>query len=177
MMGCCLELGLLAFGLYLACAGEIKTVGGKSIRGAAVRVAGIIFCLPLPLSFLVGFIVGFSQGLKGQTRLSKEWMATLGLTEIAILGGSVVLGGLTLAWASLNPSQPRSRRDEWGHDMDYPYVSEQRRRVDFNEVFDTHGPALPPRTPAKPPAPEHAQAIAAERPAPPPTPRHWEGDD
>jgi hypothetical protein len=174
-MGCCLELALLAFGGYLIFAGEFKTVGGKVVSGGIVRVAGIIYCLPLPLSFVIGFFIGFSQAMKGRTTMPKDWIGVLGLMEIGIIGGCVVLGSLLLAFAALNPPQRSKRREGYGFDADFPYVAEQRRRIDFDEVFDTHSPALPPMPP---PLPEHAQAVVAERPAlPAPAPRHWEGDD
>jgi hypothetical protein len=174
-MGCCLELGLLAFGGFLLFNGEFKTVGGKVVSGGIVRVAGVIYCLPLPLAFIIGFFIGVSQGLKGRTTMPKDWIGILSLMEIGIIGGCVVLGSLLLAYAALNPSQPRKRRDGYSFDADYPYLAEQRRRIDFDEVFETHGPALPPMPP---PLPEHAQAVVAERPAlPAPAPSHWEGDD
>src|SRR6266568_3370491 len=169
-MGCCLELGLLAWGAYLACAGQFTLPGGRAIRGGMVRVAGVIFALPLPLSFIIGLFIGISEGLKGRTRISKDWIGVLGLMELGIIGGCVALGGLILAFASFGPTERPRRRDEWGHDMEFPYVAEQRRKIDFDEVFETHGPALPPPA-SPPPLPEHAQAVVAERPAPAPSPR------
>src|SRR5262245_38206468 len=167
-MGCCLELILLAFGGFLIAGGELK-LGGKTISGAMVRVAGVIYALPFPLCFLIGFYIGYTQGLKGQTRMSKDWMGVLGLMELGIMGGCVVLGSLMLAFASLNTPKQRQRRDGFGFDADYPYVAERQRRIDFDEVFDSHGPPPPMVLPVPPP--EHAEAVVAQRPAPNPPPR------
>jgi len=168
-MGCCLEFVMLAWGGYLIFAGECPFPGGKPIKGAMVRLAGIVFALPLPLSFLIGFFIGFSQATKGAKRLSGDSIVMLSLMELGIIAACFVIGLLMIVFACYN--QPERRRDEYdGHSDPGDTYFGRRRDLSLDEVFETHGRGLPPSTPA--PLPEHAQAVVAERPvAPPPLPR------
>src|SRR5262249_9296225 len=161
IMGCCFELALAAWGIYLISTGEFKMPGAsRPIRGTVVRLAGIVFAMPLPLACLIGFAIGFGHGLKGQTRVGKDETIMLALMELGIIFACFVLGGLMLAYASFN--QPEQRRDEFDDGF------RRRRDVDFSEVFETHGAMPVPRAPYRG---EHADAVMPDRPVlPPPLP-------
>lgn len=159
-MGCCFELALAAWGVYLISTGEFKMPGAKRpITGTTVRLAGIVFAMPLPLAFLIGFAIGFSQGLRGRS-LGKDSMPMLMLMEFGILFACFVIGGLMIAYASFN--QP-PRRDEEDDGFS------RRRNIDFDEVFETHGRLPAPTAPYRG---EHADGVIPDRPVlPPPLPR------
>jgi hypothetical protein len=119
-MSCILELALAGWGIYLLCTGEMKVLSGKSIRGGLVRVAGVFFMLPFPLAFVIGFYLGFSEGMKGRRFDIHKNAPTLILMELGIIFVCLVIGSILLWLASSQPQEPpyRRRRDISDRDFD-----------------------------------------------------------
>ena len=53
------EIGLLVMGLWVLIKGEYPIAKGKKLRGGGARLCGVLCLLPIPVSVLVGFVMGF----------------------------------------------------------------------------------------------------------------------
>src|SRR5262245_47678776 len=70
------EIALLVMGLYALFAGKLTLTKQKVVRGTPARLLGILCLLPIPLSLLVGIVLGVGLAVQGQTvtENSVRWM-------------------------------------------------------------------------------------------------------
>src|SRR5262245_23186043 len=117
-MVCGLHIFLIVAGIYALVAGKLPLSQNKVAVGWPVRVAGVIFLLPLPVLMLIGFAIGFSSGLNNQpdplAGREGTWLAVEIALQLICLGG-----GLGLCFITAGP--PENVR---------PY---RRRRRDYDE--------------------------------------------
>jgi WD40 repeat protein len=154
-MICALEIALLVCGIVLLAMGKV-TFGTKVLKGGAVRFAGAILMLPLPISMLVGFVMGFSAGAKRQQFDTEENMVFLVVLEVGLLVASLVLAGLVLAFATdSEPRRDHRPRPRFLDEEDEPWQRPRQRPRDREdeedlpvarpvlEASETGAPALP----------------------------------
>jgi hypothetical protein len=105
MVSCFIELALAGWGVYLLSTGQASTPGGRRIKGSLVRLAGVVFMLPFPLCFLIGFYMGFKEGIKGHQFDIKKHAATLMMVEMGIIFLCGAVGAVMLWMASQQPEE------------------------------------------------------------------------
>lgn len=59
------ELGLLIYGIYVLIKGQYSLGKGKKVFGTQARILGVVCMLPVPLSMIMGIVVGlfYSQAI------------------------------------------------------------------------------------------------------------------
>jgi hypothetical protein len=53
------ELGLLIYGIYVLIKGQYSLGKGKKVIGRRARILGAVCLIPIPLSMIMGFVIGF----------------------------------------------------------------------------------------------------------------------
>ena len=66
-----LEIGMFVIGLIALITGKITLSRGRSLRGVAVRLAGVALLLPIPVALAVVFAYGAYVAASGE-RLNEE---------------------------------------------------------------------------------------------------------
>jgi hypothetical protein len=112
MLTCFVELALAGWGIYLLSTGQATMPGGKRVKGSLVRAAGFMFLLPFPLCFVIGFYMGFKEGLKGHHFDIKKNAVTLMMIEMGIIFVCGAVGAAMLWMAGQQPSEPKYRDPE-----------------------------------------------------------------
>ncbi|MBT8339336.1 MAG: hypothetical protein HKP58_04160 [Desulfatitalea sp.] len=82
------ELGLLIYGVMALIKGQFSIGKGKKVQGSSARVLGIISLLPMPLSAMAGFVIGF---LNPDAEAAGQMKWTIVGVEVSILAGIVVV--------------------------------------------------------------------------------------
>ncbi len=113
-----MEIALLVLGILALATGKLTLTRTRVVRGWPARLLGLLAILPLPLCFLVGFILGFITVARGQPFDVQAQRLTLSLIEAGItLLCLVALYGI--GWfladdlaAEVEPSRRRRRRSK-----------------------------------------------------------------
>jgi hypothetical protein len=79
-----LEIGMLIAGILTLVTGRLQLGIGRAREGLVVRLAGVVLLLPLPLSFAVGFYLGFQAGKAGRPFDPREFQSALAPVELLI---------------------------------------------------------------------------------------------
>jgi WD40 repeat protein len=106
-----MAIGLIVVGLFALITGKLKLSKDRTLTGAGVRVAGVIFLLPFPIQFCIGFIVGFATASQGKPFDPKEWELTFSLVLLALCIVCALLG-CGIAWGTSRSSAPPSVDEE-----------------------------------------------------------------
>jgi hypothetical protein len=61
-----IPIALLVIGILGFVKRRINVTGKRELRGSGMYIVATLFCLPLPMSFLVGFIYGTMQASGGK---------------------------------------------------------------------------------------------------------------
>jgi hypothetical protein len=137
-MVCGLHIFLIVAGIYALVAGKLPLSQNKVAVGWPVRVAGVIFLLPLPVLMLIGFAIGFSSGLQNQPDPFAGREGTLLAVEIS-LQLICLAGGLALCFITARPPENvRPYRRRYHEDYDRP--SQSRRPRDEDRDMDERRP-------------------------------------
>ncbi len=91
----CLVIGIVGF-----VKGRMNISKRKELRGGALYVVCTLLCLPLPLSFLVGMIIGAMAAANGTEPDEK----TIGIASVVVVLGPI-FGGIILAFAKATPKE------------------------------------------------------------------------
>jgi hypothetical protein len=92
-MICGLQIGMLVFGIIALVKGRVK-MGKKELRGGPARLVGILGVLPMPLTFAMGFFIGFylaSTGSMEAVQAAQE-KGAFAFLDIGITLTCLVLG-------------------------------------------------------------------------------------
>jgi WD40 repeat protein len=138
-----LEIGLLIAGIVALVTGRFKLSRDRVTVGTRARVAGLVCLLPLPLSFVVGFLIGFSEAMQNRRFDAREWEGALTLIEGAVAVGCFLVAILV---AHFGDSAQVKQRPE-----DLVYV-QWRGSVTEVPLPITHSPAPPQEGIELPPA-------------------------
>ena len=100
-----LAIILLIIGIIGFVKGRISVTSKRELRGGGLYAVATLFCLPLPLSFLVGMVAGVAAGSSGKAVDEK----TLTLVA-AVAAWGPILVAMILAFALAKPKvqQPSS---------------------------------------------------------------------
>src|SRR5437773_1370836 len=104
------EIGLLVLGIYGLTTGKLTLSKTRVVEGPAARWLAVVCMLPLPLSFVVGFVIGFTTAARGQPWNPDSWRWTLILIEGGIVVACVAVV-YTVGWGlAEHPEQRPGRR-------------------------------------------------------------------
>jgi WD40 repeat protein len=108
-----LEIALVIWGLMALFSGKITLSKQRVVEGPAARIAGVVFMLPWPVSYVLGYGLRVSQLSQGRPLVLKEWMPTLIVMELIVIAVCVGLGFL-IAQTGVAPTsaQPKFPPDE-----------------------------------------------------------------
>jgi hypothetical protein len=135
-MICALEIVLLIAGIVLLVRGRFQLSRRRFVEGLAARLTGVLLILPLPLAFVVGFIIGLA-GATSDTRFhEKNFALTLSLVEL----GLVLLCCVLAMAMALLLSQPNELDDEDAHWKRRRRDLERRRWRDLDEAIPVQSP-------------------------------------
>ena len=86
------EIGLLIYGIYVLIKGEYSLGKGKKLRGGAARLCGGLCLAPIPIMFIIGFIMGFVMIAGGgdPEQLQRDINKYALIIELAVLIGVVI---------------------------------------------------------------------------------------
>lgn len=82
----CCDIILMILGIIVLVKGQVLLTRTKEVRGVPARIIGIIFLLPLPLSFVAGLLLGGFLLAQGKP-----------VNESEIQGPAMILGAAILA--------------------------------------------------------------------------------
>src|SRR5215831_9803459 len=92
-----IKIALLIGGLIALITGKFRLSKSRIIEGAAARVAGLVLMVPLPLSYAIGFAIGYLAVLQGKRLDVAQWRGPLIFLDLGILLACCLLGfGITL---------------------------------------------------------------------------------
>lgn len=100
-----LTIALLVIGILGFVKGRISVTKNRELRGAGMYAVATLFCLPLPLSFLVGLALG-AQAVAAGKAVDEQ---TVLLASIAATWGPVVVAfilAFAMAKPKIVPGQP-----------------------------------------------------------------------
>jgi hypothetical protein len=83
----------LIIGIFGFVKGRINVTKTRELRGGAMYLAATLFCLPLPLSLLAGFLMGATSMGRGASRDTDTVVGTL-CTFVPILAAVIVVFAL-----------------------------------------------------------------------------------
>ena len=106
----CLVIGIIGF-----VKGKISVTGSKELRGGPMYLVATLFCLPLPLSFLAGIILGVTAGPNGVDASTVNTVSLM--TSIVPL---IVAGILAFALAKPKLAPPPSGTVGRGFEVNVP---------------------------------------------------------
>lgn len=76
------QIGLLIYGIITLIKGQYSMGKGKKVVGSKARVLGVVCVVPLPLSALVGIVIGL---LRFESLSDNQFSAMVSGIEVAIL--------------------------------------------------------------------------------------------
>jgi hypothetical protein len=152
MLTCALELAMLVIGLIAVVMGKFDWALEKPLRGPAVRIAGVVLMLPLPLAFLLGVVVGLIRDRHPQPVDESDPDLVLLFAELGITLGCAATAGaiLFLFGRSSGRRRRRARRAarRQVHDVPLPAVL-----VEGDEGAGIQTEPRPPRPVVRPSRP------------------------
>jgi hypothetical protein len=140
------QIATFIFGLVVTITGKMSWSRTRITRGAPARVAGVLLMMPLPVSFLIGILVGLALVAQGRMVVGPDDVPRWLLFMEPAIYGIFVIAALWVAGANAReegqtwvPDQydPRARRgpgDERGYDD---------RGYD-DRMYDDRSPRQPP---------------------------------
>ena len=109
-----LEVVVAVMGLYMLATGNIPLSGYGSREGLAVRIAGLLFLLPIPIGFCARYAMGLpmfgsppQNSLVPGTSRTEADMWTLSLIELGVTFGIIAVGTLVIFLGAARPSAYR----------------------------------------------------------------------
>jgi hypothetical protein len=85
-----LAIACLVIGIVALVKGKMAVTGKKEIRGGPLYAAAILLILPLPLSFMAGFLLGATAGPEG---ISENTVMVAGvITTWAPILAAIIIG-------------------------------------------------------------------------------------
>jgi hypothetical protein len=96
-----LEIVLLVLGIMAFVKRRVNVSATRELRGPPVFLVGALFCLPLPLAFAIGAVIGARAVANGKSIDRMD----LVYVELACVGVPVVLG-LLIGFAMSKPKLP-----------------------------------------------------------------------
>lgn len=107
------EIGMIIMGLIAIFSGKFSLTKNRVVYGMLARLLGVLWLLPIPLSMLVGIVVGFIYVTQNPGTTQDQLAKTFGLTG-TIIEGTIVVVFIALAyligWNNAQPPQNNQRR-------------------------------------------------------------------
>jgi hypothetical protein len=126
-----LEIGMLVVGFIALIRGKITLSRGHSLRGVAVRLAGVALLLPIPVAFAAGFVYAAYLAASGEKLNEQDIKLRAGLIELGCTLAFLVLGIVIAAAGGTRygpeEDRPRRRRD---YDLDEDLPRRRRRAAE-----------------------------------------------
>jgi hypothetical protein len=141
-----LEIGMLVLGILALVKGKLTLSKSLVVEGVAARIAGFIFLLPIPLAFVVGFAIGFNQGLRGKAYDASQFQWTMIGVELACVAGCFVLG-VVIALAVGGSSTGKRRSTREGSPTHSWRLGRLRQEEEIPEVLPCDEPVAAKRSP------------------------------
>ena len=133
-----LEIAMLVYGIIAVSTGRFSLSAQKEARGVPARIAGVLLILPLPVAFLVGFMVGAAMAAQGRAfdiQHIPPWITFMELGIFAVFA----ISAFVVAGVNAQPVQkyapPKPPYD------DYP--EEERQRPPHGGYEDQSRPQPP----------------------------------
>ncbi len=104
-----LEIAMLVMGIIALAKGKVTFSKTLVVRGAMARLIGIVFLLPLPLSFGAGFVLGFMMAAQGKNALDIRIYGIV--LEVVIVLGCGILG-VILGYIGREPAKKKFDFDD-----------------------------------------------------------------
>lgn len=117
-----IALGMLVCGIIILIKGTVAVSSKKELRRPGSIIVGLIMVLPFPVSFGIGFLMGWDAAQNGKNLDDLQQDALL--LDLAVVFGGALLAGL-MALILAQPKRAKRRRDDQD---DYEDEYDDRRR-------------------------------------------------
>jgi WD40 repeat protein len=108
-----LEIGLLVAGLIALITGRLKLSKQRVATGAAARIAGLVFMLPLPLAVFVAVALSVGHASGGIAFNPDEWQRLSLVVELGLIGVCCLIGfGIAFSASATQTDVERSEKPE-----------------------------------------------------------------
>jgi hypothetical protein len=104
-----LEIAMVIMGIAALATGRLHLSKQRVFQGTAVRFAGVVLLLPLPICLLIGFILGFKAALEGRPLNLQVMAGPLALMELMVVLACLCLA-LAVAFQSARPPEQQQDR-------------------------------------------------------------------
>lgn len=156
------QIGAIIFGIIALVRGQFSLTRTRIVWGVPARIIGFLLCLPLPVSFGIGLLIGIALVAQGKDVRDPAVRAKFWPVDVAVFLFFLVAAGIT-AFATAQPVKQKRRRrprEEYVHDDEEEDFEEweeedrprrRRRRLPVEDEADEEEPPRQRRRPSPPP--------------------------